>query len=295
MGYLGLRPERFGQYRLLDDISGDFDGVEDTFNLTFNNGTPIDVVDTLSIQIFLNGLILQPIVDYTIVNDEIIFEEPPEISDTFWGLILGGQYDTLNIDLKTASIDTLLYKDLVQPTEPTSVIEGVTPAFTDFSSKLSTTEWVHKRKRATFRYTNNTNTTFVHNITSILPFNNGNLVYSSGLSGLNWVTNELTLPSDYYGLWLIRLTHKPTSLAAIYDLHDSLLMQAWNGSTWTTVNPEHDIHSIRAVTNFCRDVFFPMYYGTPMSKLRVSYRQANTAAANINYNLRSITGIYLGT
>lgn len=74
--------------QILDDISGSFDDIETTFNLTVSTvaATP---VNAQQIEIILGGIQQSPGVDYTISGSTVIFTTAPTNGLTFSGKLLG--------------------------------------------------------------------------------------------------------------------------------------------------------------------------------------------------------------
>ena len=73
---------------ILDDISGSFDGIETTFNLTVS-GSAVTPVNSQQIEIILGGIQQAPGVDYTISGSTVIFTTEPVGGLTFSGKLLG--------------------------------------------------------------------------------------------------------------------------------------------------------------------------------------------------------------
>ena len=93
MAYKGRSPE-IGAYRKLDNISGDFDGSETTFNLTLG-GDPYYTTNAYTLLVVLNGAIQEPVAAFTILNDTITFTSAPAASPTsFYIMSLGNTFHT---------------------------------------------------------------------------------------------------------------------------------------------------------------------------------------------------------
>tara|TARA_Y100001963_G_scaffold41482_1_gene58106 strand:+ start:1528 stop:1947 length:420 start_codon:yes stop_codon:yes gene_type:complete len=93
MAYKGRSPE-IGAYRKLDNISGDFDGSEKTFNLTLG-GDPYYTTNAYTLMVVLNGVIQEPVTAFTILNDTITFTSAPSSSPTsFYIMSLGNTFHT---------------------------------------------------------------------------------------------------------------------------------------------------------------------------------------------------------
>ena len=87
MAYLG-RALSNGNYLKLDDISSQFNGSTDTFNLT-SGGQAFYPGSTYSILVIITGTVQEADTDYRVLNNQIIFTTPPGGSDTFYCLVLG--------------------------------------------------------------------------------------------------------------------------------------------------------------------------------------------------------------
>lgn len=74
---------------IIDDISSEFDGVEDTFTL-YVNGEEYFPINEQQLIISINNTILSPVVDYQISGSSITFTTPPPPSpgDLFSGVAL---------------------------------------------------------------------------------------------------------------------------------------------------------------------------------------------------------------
>ena len=74
--------------RILDDISGTFNGSNTAFSLTVG-GTAAQAVNAQQLDISLGGIIQEPDTDYTVSGSTITFTTPPESSTGFFGKLLG--------------------------------------------------------------------------------------------------------------------------------------------------------------------------------------------------------------
>ena len=88
MPYIGRGPVKNGAFRILDDISGSFNGSTTSFALTTGSaalsaGSP----ETLTIAI--DGVMQEPGTAYTISGSNIVFGSPPPAEASFWGVELG--------------------------------------------------------------------------------------------------------------------------------------------------------------------------------------------------------------
>ena len=92
MAYLGKSPQ-LGSYIKLDDISSSFDGSETTFSLT-SGGKPFYTSNPYTLLLVLGGVIQEPILSYTINQDEITFASPPVANSQYYAVVLGNTFNT---------------------------------------------------------------------------------------------------------------------------------------------------------------------------------------------------------
>lgn len=76
------------QIKILDDISGSFNGIGKTFTLAFG-GTPFIPASAQSLIISLGGVVQEPGTDYNVSSSNIIFDEAPSAGLNFGGVSLG--------------------------------------------------------------------------------------------------------------------------------------------------------------------------------------------------------------
>jgi hypothetical protein len=88
MAYLGNTPQ-IGQYRKMDALS--FNGETQTFNITVG-GVSFAPPTALSMLVVLDGVPLNPGVEFSISASTISFAVPPENNTPFFALLFG---DTL--------------------------------------------------------------------------------------------------------------------------------------------------------------------------------------------------------
>jgi hypothetical protein len=81
-------PSSTSQIKVLDDISGSFNGVTQSFPIT-SGGLAISVVNTASLRISLGGVIQSPATDYSISGSNLVFAVAPESGLSFSGISLG--------------------------------------------------------------------------------------------------------------------------------------------------------------------------------------------------------------
>jgi len=91
MPYLGKSPLH-GNYQKLDDFSGDFDGSDATHALA-QNSLALTPVTEAAVIISINGVIQEPITDYTVSGTNITFTTAPAAGANFFGIVLGEQLD----------------------------------------------------------------------------------------------------------------------------------------------------------------------------------------------------------
>ena len=88
-------PASVNNILVLDDISGSFNGVTDTFALT-SSGNPVGPTNAQQLRIVLGGVIQSPGVDYTISGTNIVFTTPPDAALDFAGISLGKAFALAN-------------------------------------------------------------------------------------------------------------------------------------------------------------------------------------------------------
>lgn len=87
MAYIGSSPV-VGEFKKLDDISGQFNDSNFLFSLTAD-GDPVFAGTSQSVLISLDGVLQEPGASYTVSGSTIAFTEPPSASSTFFGIQLG--------------------------------------------------------------------------------------------------------------------------------------------------------------------------------------------------------------
>ena len=100
-------PSKSTQYSnlLIDSIASQFDGVQDTFNITVD-GESYTPLNEEQIAISINNVILEPKVDYVVSNDQIVFNTPPAGGAAFFGIAYATTADltrTLNYVIDSGS------------------------------------------------------------------------------------------------------------------------------------------------------------------------------------------------
>jgi len=105
MAYIGNSPANVGNYQLLDDISGSFNGSQTSFALA-SGGAAMTPAKSSQLLINISGVMQQPDDSGTngfLVNaTNIVFSSAPLAADTFWGVYLGQ-----SVDVGTVSNDTI--------------------------------------------------------------------------------------------------------------------------------------------------------------------------------------------
>jgi hypothetical protein len=81
-------PSSSSQIKVIDNISGSFNGVTLTFPLT-TSGFALSVVNNASLRISLGGVIQSPGTDYSVSGTNIVFTTAPESGLSFSGISLG--------------------------------------------------------------------------------------------------------------------------------------------------------------------------------------------------------------
>jgi hypothetical protein len=108
-------PSSSSQIKVIDDISGSFNGVTQSFPLT-TSGFALSPSSGTSLRISLGGVIQDPSSDYSVSGTNIVFTTAPESSLSFSGISLGpavpvdyannGNVYTRNTFIATASQTT---------------------------------------------------------------------------------------------------------------------------------------------------------------------------------------------
>jgi hypothetical protein len=86
--WISYTPASTGNIRVLDDISGSFNGSQNTFALT-SSTIALAPPNPQSVIVNLGGVVQDPSDDYTISGSNIIFSTPPTSGLTFSGVVLG--------------------------------------------------------------------------------------------------------------------------------------------------------------------------------------------------------------
>jgi hypothetical protein len=87
MSYLGSVP-LVGNFKKLDNISAQFNGVQTTFSLT-SNSVAVKPGTAMNLLISMNGVLQEPGTAYNVNMTQIVFPEPPQVGETFFGVMLG--------------------------------------------------------------------------------------------------------------------------------------------------------------------------------------------------------------
>ena len=99
MAYIG-RQQSSGAFLKLDSISSQFNGSTTTFNLTVG-GEAFYPDNPYTLLVSLGGVIQEPIISFTIVDDQIVFASAPVSGANFFCVVLA----TTNVaPLKTLTI-----------------------------------------------------------------------------------------------------------------------------------------------------------------------------------------------
>ena len=105
MAYIGNSPANVGNYQLLDDISGSFNGSQTSFALA-SGGAAMTPAKSSQLLINISGVMQQPDDSGTngfLVNaTNIVFSSAPLAADTFWGV-----YQGQSVDIGVVSNDTI--------------------------------------------------------------------------------------------------------------------------------------------------------------------------------------------
>ena len=99
MAYIG-RQQSSGAFLKLDSISSQFNGSTTTFNLTIG-GEAFFPDNPYTLLVSLGGVIQEPIISFTILDDQIVFAAAPVSGANFFCVVLA----TTNVaPLKTLTI-----------------------------------------------------------------------------------------------------------------------------------------------------------------------------------------------
>ena len=125
MPYIGKSPQH-GNYSKLDDISSGFDGSDATHALA-SNSIAITPVRPEALLISINGVIQEPVTDYTVSGTNITFTTAPISTDSFFGVAMGEQL-AIGTPSDATVTSAKLSGDLQTPGNLT--IAGTTPTLT---------------------------------------------------------------------------------------------------------------------------------------------------------------------
>ena len=87
MAYIGREPTNTGEFLLIDDISGDFNG--STTSFTLKVGLSEVNPAAANTVIVLDGVLQHPSSSYSISGSTISFTEAPDASLSFYGIVTG--------------------------------------------------------------------------------------------------------------------------------------------------------------------------------------------------------------
>jgi len=88
MPYIGRGPAKSGAFRIIDDVSGSFNGSTTSFALTVGSAAlTVGLPETLLIAV--DGVLQEAGSAYTISGSNIVFTAAPQADATFWGVELG--------------------------------------------------------------------------------------------------------------------------------------------------------------------------------------------------------------
>ena len=95
------------QIKVIDDISGSFNGVTLSFALT-TSGFTLNIANAASLRISLGGVIQSPGVDYSVSGTNIVFTTAPESGLSFSGISLGPAIPVTIIPEGTATVGSFI-------------------------------------------------------------------------------------------------------------------------------------------------------------------------------------------
>jgi hypothetical protein len=87
-------PSKSTQYQneIIEDFASQFNGIKTTFNLIVN-GQPYYPVNAQQLIVSINNIVLEPSVNYDILNNTIIFTNPPAAGQNFFAVALATTAD----------------------------------------------------------------------------------------------------------------------------------------------------------------------------------------------------------
>lgn len=91
MSYIGRQPTR-GQNREIDDISGSFNAILTSFDLTVS-GTAVYPASTNQLFVSVGGVLQNPSTDYTVSGDQVTFTTAPANGLSFFAIMQGDAVD----------------------------------------------------------------------------------------------------------------------------------------------------------------------------------------------------------
>jgi hypothetical protein len=110
MAYIGNSPANVGNYQIVDDISGSFNGSLVTFALTTSSSS-ISPAKSGQLLVGINGVMQEPddtgTNGFKVSGSNIIFSSAPAASSTFWAV-----YQGQNVDIGTPSAGTVTATEL---------------------------------------------------------------------------------------------------------------------------------------------------------------------------------------
>jgi hypothetical protein len=95
------------QIKVIDDISGSFNGVTLSFALT-TSGFALNITNAASLRINLGGVIQSPGIDYSVSGTNIVFTTAPESGLSFSGISLGPAIPLTIIPEGTATVGSFI-------------------------------------------------------------------------------------------------------------------------------------------------------------------------------------------
>ena len=271
MPYIGRGPSKSGAFRILDDISGSFNGSTTSFALTVGS-TALTVGLPETLLIAVDGVIQEAGTAYTISGSNIVFGAAPQADATFWGVELGdvggladrattqSANDNTTKVATTAYVQTELgdYAPLAAPTF-TGNAAAVTQAGTDDSTRIATTAHVKDVKIDDFAAgddnTDLDSSTSRHGLLPKLGGGTTNFLRADGTwnapdaGGLNFIatdvasddsTLEVTLTGSYETYLITGSDLKPDT--DVVDLRG----QFGASGSWTTSGYKNAFHRIRS-------------------------------------------------
>lgn len=94
------QPSASKHIKILDDVSGSFDGIETSFPMT-SGLISIKADSSELVRLNLGGVIQDPTNDYSVSGSNLIFSTPPASGLTFSAILLGSSFNVLKTEIES--------------------------------------------------------------------------------------------------------------------------------------------------------------------------------------------------